>query len=73
MPNGKRGEGGLTERLKILEKALASLADGQKKRNSGVDEELADILRDLKAIKVFLSRNAPGFRSQFPEIQRKIR
>lgn len=73
MPNGRRGEGDVAERVKILEKAIASLADGQKTRSMNVDEEIADILRELKGIKLFLSRSAPDFRKQFPEIQRKIK
>jgi hypothetical protein len=61
------------ERVRILEKAVANLGDTLKKRDSEYDEELHDILTELKALKLFLSRNMPEFKKQFPEIQRKVR
>jgi hypothetical protein len=61
------------ERVKILEKAVANLGDTLKKRDGEYDEELHDILTELKALKLFLSRNMPEFKKQFPEIQRKVR
>jgi hypothetical protein len=61
------------ERVRILEKAVANLGDTFKKRVVEYDEELHDILTELKALKLFLSRNLPEFKKQFPEIQRKIR
>lgn len=61
------------ERVKILEKAVANLGDTLKKRDNEYDEELHDILTELKALKVFLSRNLPEFKKQFPEIHRKVR
>jgi hypothetical protein len=61
------------ERVRILEKAVANLVDTLKKRDGEYDEELHDILTELKALKLFLSRNLPEFKKQFPEIQRKVR
>jgi hypothetical protein len=61
------------ERVKILEKAVANLGDTLKKRDGEYGEELRDILTELKALKLFLSRNVPEFKKQFPEIQRKVR
>lgn len=61
------------ERLKIQEKALSNLADAIKKRDASVDEDLRDILTEIKALKVFLSRSIPEFRKQFPEIRNKIK
>jgi hypothetical protein len=61
------------ERLKIQEKALSNLADTLKKHESEVDEEIGDILSELKALKMFLSRNIPEFKKEFPEIQRKVK
>lgn len=61
------------ERLKIQEKALSNLADTLKKHESAVDEEIGDILSELKALKMFLSRNIPEFKKEFPEIQRKLK
>ena len=71
--NNKRNTDGLAERLKIQEKALSNLADSLKKHESEIDEEVRDILSELKALKVFLSRNIPEFKKEFPEIQRKIK
>lgn len=71
--NNKRGANGTVERLKIQEKALSNLADSLKKHESEVDEEIRDILVELKALKMFLSRNIPEFKKEFPEIQRKLK
>ena len=71
--NNKRGSNGTAERLKIQEKALSNLADSLKKHKSEVDEEIRDILLELKALKMFLSRNIPEFKKEFPEIQRKLK
>ncbi|NTW59353.1 MAG: hypothetical protein HGB21_02965 [Nitrospirae bacterium] len=61
------------ERVRILEKAVANLGDTLKKRDCEYAEELHDILTELKALKLFLSRNVPEFKKEFPEIQRKVR
>lgn len=61
------------ERVRILEKAVANLGDTLKKRDNEYDEELNDIITELKALKVFLSRNMPEFKKQFAEIHRKVR
>jgi len=61
------------DRVRILEKAVANLGDTLKKRDDEYDEELHDILTELKALKVFLSRNMPEFKKQFAEIHRKVR
>ena len=73
MPNSRKNGGDAAERLRILEKAVTSLADSQRKRETDVDDEIRDILVELKALKVFLSRSLPDFKKQFPEIQRKIK
>ncbi len=71
--NNKRNPNGIAERLKIQEKALSNLADFLKKHESEVDEEIRDILSELKALKMFLSRNIPEFKKEFPQIQRKLK
>lgn len=63
----------LAERLKILEKALTNLADGIKRRETEMDEQIRDILLELKAIKLFLTRTIPAFKDEFPEIRRKVK
>ena len=71
--NNKKSTNGTTERLKIQERALASIADTQKKQEAEFTEEIEDIQSELKALKVFLTRNSPEFKKQFPEIQRKVK
>ena len=71
--NGKKSTNGAGERLRIQEKALANLADALKKQEAEFTEEIQDIQAELKALKVFLTRNSPEFKKQFPEIQRKVK
>jgi hypothetical protein len=68
-----RSMNGSGERVRILEKAVANLGDSLRKRDDEFQEELSDILKELKAIKLFLSRTSPEFKVQFPEIQRKVK
>jgi hypothetical protein len=68
--NGK-GRGG--ERIKIQEKALSNLADMLMKHENETAEELIDIQTEIKALKLFLARNIPEFKKQYPEIQRKLK
>ena len=61
------------DRVRILEKAVANLGDALKKRNLELDENQLDMTRELKALKLFLTRNLPEFKKQFTEIHRKVR
>lgn len=63
----------IAERVKIQEKALSALADKIRKRESATEDDLADIRKELKALKLFLARAVPGFKEQFPEMLRKVR
>jgi hypothetical protein len=63
----------LEERVKILEKALQDMADTLRKRETEFDEDFREVFEELKALKLFLSRNMPEFRKQFPDIHRKIK
>jgi hypothetical protein len=65
--------GDALERVRILEKAVANLGDVLRKRDDSYAEEFGDILKELKALKMFLSRNMPEFKEQFPQIQQKVR
>ncbi len=71
--NTKRDGNVTEERIKIQEKALSNLADTLKKHEVEVAEEIRDIQSELKALKLFLARNIPDFKKQFPEIQRKLK
>jgi hypothetical protein len=61
------------DRVRILEKAVANLGDSLKKRDFELDENQRDMVRELKALKLFLSRNMPEFKKQFAEIHHKVR
>ena len=71
--NDKKGANGMMERLKIQEKALSNLADSLKKHEVVTVEEIKDLQAELKALKMFLARNIPEFKKQFPEIQGKVK
>ncbi len=68
-----KGSAGLYERMKIQEKALQALADRLKARESVLDEEMQDVLEEIKVIKLILSRVVPDFKRQYPEIRKKIK
>lgn len=67
--NGDRSE----ERIRILETAVANLADALKKRDDERDEDLRDIVKEFKALKMFLARTMPGFKKDFLEVEKKVR
>lgn len=71
--NARKSANGTAERLKIQERALSNLADSIKKYEVESGEDIKDIQAELKALKMFLSRNVPEFKKQFPEIQRKVK
>jgi hypothetical protein len=68
----KHTTNGSTERLRIQEKALSNLADTIKKYDDGVTEEIRDLKIEIKALKLFLTRNMPEFKKEFPEFLRKL-
>jgi hypothetical protein len=61
------------ERVSILEKAVANLADFMKKRDAERDEDLRDIMKEFKAMKMFLARAVPGFKKEILEIEGKMK
>ena len=71
--NGKENGSSPVERIKIQEEALSNLADTLKKHETEFADEIGDLQAELKAIKLFLTRNIPEFKKQFPEIQRKLK
>lgn len=69
-----KGNGSSTdERIKIQEKALSNMADVLKRQKVEIADDIGDIQTDLKAIKLFLARNLPEFKKEFPEIRRKLK
>ncbi len=69
----RKNGNGADERVRILEKAVANLADTLKKRDSELEEDLRDIVKEFKATKMFLARAMPEFKKEFLEIERKVR
>lgn len=63
----------INDRLKIAEKALSNLADRLERHEAAVKDEIKDVQLELKALKLFLTRNIPSFKEQFPEIRRKVK
>ena len=71
--NNQKSAGDFMDRLKIQEKALSNLADALKKHETRTVEEIKDMQTELKALKLFLARNIPEFKKQFPEIRQKVK
>ncbi len=71
--NDTKSPNDILERLKIQEKALSNLADSLKRHEVETVEEIKDIQAELKALMLFLARNNPEFKKQFPEIQGKVK
>jgi hypothetical protein len=63
----------IVEWLKIQDKALSNLADSLKKHEVETRVAIKDIQTELRALKLFLTRNIPGFKKQFPEIEGKVK
>ena len=70
--NDKQVANGIIEWLKIQERALSDLSDSLKKHEVRTAEEIKDLQTELKALKLFLARNIPEFKKQFPEIEGKV-
>lgn len=62
----------LKERLSLLEKEISTLTEKCDSQSSAL-KELEDLKEEIKGIKLFLGRVYPDFKSQFPEIMKKIR
>jgi ABC-type iron transport system FetAB ATPase subunit len=71
--NDTKSPNDILERLKIQEQALSNLADSLKRHEVKTVEEIKDIQAELKALMLFLARNIPEFKKQFPEIQKKVK
>jgi hypothetical protein len=69
----RKSENTADERVRILEKAVANIADALKKRDSQLDEGLRDIDKEFKVLKLFLARTMPEFKKEFLEIRRKVK
>ena len=61
----------LSEKIKLLEKELTILTEKVEKAGALL-KETGDLKRQIDGIKLFLVRMHPEFKSQFPEIMKKI-
>lgn len=61
----------LKERLNIVEQELKTLTDKVTKLQENL-KEIDDLKSEIKGLKVFLGRVHPEFKSQFPDILKKL-
>ena len=71
--NSEQVRNGIAERLRIQEKALSNLADFVKKHEVETADEIGELKAEVKALKLFLARNVPVFKEQFPGIKQKVK
>lgn len=65
-------ESDLKEKLGLLEKELATFSD----KLDSVDnmkDAITDIQKEIKGLKLFLSRAHPEFKKQLPELIKKLK
>jgi hypothetical protein len=62
----------LAEKINLIEEEIKSLASKLEEMRQPL-AEIADIKREAKALKLFLARQYPDFKYQFPEILEKIK
>lgn len=67
-----REEKSLRDKIALLERELVTLTERLDETNSAL-KDLKDMRLELKAIKLFMGRAHPEFKSRFPEAVRKIR
>ncbi len=67
-----KDEKSLTDKIALLEKELVTVTEKLDVTNAML-KDLQDIKLELKGIKLFLGRVHPEFKSNFPEIVRKIK
>ena len=60
------------ERIVLLEEEIKMLASKLDETRQSLDE-LADMKRESKALKLFLARHYPDFKYEFPELLEKIK
>jgi prefoldin subunit 5 len=61
----------LQERVSLLEKEVKTLAEKITKLESSL-KEMDDLKSEIKGLKIFLGRVHPEFKSQFPDILKKL-
>lgn len=61
----------LKEKLSLVEQELKTLTDKVTKLQGNL-KEIDDLKSEIKGLKVFLGRVYPEFKSQFPDILKKL-
>jgi hypothetical protein len=61
----------LKEKIKLLEQELVTLVD-KLTEMEGRFSDIEDLKDEIKAIKLFLGREYPDFKSTFPELLKKV-
>jgi hypothetical protein len=61
----------LKEKLSLVEQELKTLTDKVTKLQGNL-KEIDDLKSEIKGLKVFLGRVHPEFKSQFPDILKKL-
>lgn len=62
----------LTEKIALLEKELATVAESLEELNSAL-KEVEELKLDIKGLKLFLGRVQPEFKAQYLEIMKKLK
>ncbi|MCX7794360.1 MAG: hypothetical protein N2257_08170 [Thermodesulfovibrionales bacterium] len=62
----------LKENLKLLEKEIETITERLERLEKGI-QDIKDIEREIKAIKLYLSKKDPAFKKEYPEIIKKLK
>ena len=62
----------LKEKINLVEKEVATLAD-KLVEFERLSADMEDVKAELKALKLFLGRQFPDFKKEFPELIEKVR
>lgn len=65
-------EKSLKEKISLLERELATITERLEATTASL-KDLEDVKRELRGLKLFIGRAHPDFKSQFPEVMRKIK
>ncbi|MEJ2182638.1 MAG: hypothetical protein P8Y66_03855 [Nitrospirota bacterium] len=62
----------LEEKLRLLEREIATVADGLERTEDTIASLEEEVKNDMRALKLFLSRHFPEFKKEFLEIVQKL-
>lgn len=61
----------LKEKMKLIEQEVVTLVDKLQEIDGKIGE-IKELQDELKALKLFLGREYPDFKNQFPELHKKV-